>query len=298
MPDQLELFPPVYNSLLTISEAFEILWKAHLSYKASGRTYMANRKAWCKSIGHRHLHTINEIDIIKHKEERLNAGKGLGTVFHDHGLITLLFSKFYAWKRKGIAVEGIDMRMIELPREHPTIGIVRKKSPPRTTVITPNEFSRLIEHATDRLRDIIYFAIDTGIRQGDLLKLKVGNYNLTTNQIEFVQRKTGKWLSIPVTSRVQKIITDAAKSGMTYILDAVNFDGDWRKAKKRAGLRHIQFRDIRRTGASEAYRVCKDPRKVRDLLGHASERTTMDVYVVTKKEDLRPVVKHLEKVFR
>lgn len=296
--EQLELFHIPYGSEMTVQEAFELLWRSHLSYKPSGSTFMANRKALCRSIGHKAIHLVNEIDIIQHKESRLRAGFKLGTVYHDHTLVTLLFNKFYAWKRKGIVIDQIDFSKIKLPREHPTIGIGKKKPQPRKTIITPNEFSRLIEHSTDRLRDIIYFAIYTGIRKGDLVRLKIGNFNTTTNQIEIIQNKTGKPLSLPTNDRLKRIILAAIKSGHKHILDTVNFDGEWRVAKRKAKLGHIEFRDLRRSASSEAYRYCKDPRKVRDLLGHASDRTTMETYVITESQNLKPVVRHLEKVFR
>jgi integrase len=295
--EQKELFQlPRNPSTLTVGEGLDLLWRFHLSGKASGLTFLSNRKAICRALGHKRIDQVNEVDIARYKEAR-GLTVGTGTVGHDHTVITLLFNKLYAWKRKRLTIEGIDFSNLSLPGDHPTFGIGKKKAPPRNVVITPDEFSRLLEHSTDRLIEVLYFAIYTGIRRGDLMKLTLGNYNMETNQIEFVQNKTGKWACIPANKRVKEIITRAAKEQRKTILDFTNFDFEWRLAKHNAKLKHKQFRDLRRSLATTSYKLCKDPRKVRDLLGHASERTTMEVYVVTEKQDLLPLVRNQEKVF-
>lgn len=293
-----QLFDQFYSfPRLTVSEGLDLLWRIHLHGKPSGLHFLSNRKALCKSFGHKYLDELNEVDVIRHKERRSLMGLSNGTVSHDHTVITLLYSKFYAWRKKGLKIDGIDFSLISLPAEHPTKGIGKKKSPPRTVLITPEEFSRLIEHATDRLKDVLYFAIDSGIRRGDLMNLKLSNYNPETGKIEFTQSKTGKWASIPASERIKKIIKKAEINQRTLLLDFTNFDFEWRLAKYNAKLRHKQFRDLRRSNASEAYAQCHDLRKVRDLLGHSSERTTEEVYVISQRQDLKPLVSHVERTF-
>lgn len=293
-----ELFSSIISyPRLTVSDGLELLWRIHLNGKPSGLHFLSNRKALCKSFGHKFLDQLNEVDVIRHKQARLVSGVSIGTVGHDHTVITLLYNKLYTWKKKGLKIDGIDFSLISLPAYHPTLGIGKRKAPPRTVLITPEEFSRLIEHSTERLKDVLYFAIDTGIRRGDLMNLTLSNYNPQTGKIEFTQSKTKKWASIPASDRIKKIIQKAEINRKTMLLDFTNFDFEWRLAKYNAKLRHKQFRDLRRSNASEAYAQCHDLRKVRDLLGHSSERTTEEVYVISQKQDLKPLVDHIENTF-
>ena len=248
------------------------------------------------------MDTITEVDVEQHKAARLHGMGGhrcvkLGTVFHDHTLIHLLFEKFLEWKRRQMVINGINFRNVKLPETNPTTYVRKTKPPPRTKTFSKNEFSHLMEHATDRLQDIIFFAIHNAIRPGDLQHLKVKDWNCNKNQLEFTQAKTGKFQSLPITRQMHKIIRRRAKEGKEFILDFTNFRFEWYNARKRAKLLDRQFRDLRRTTIDEITKFSGDPLHGQRMAGHTSMRTTLEHYVIWQTVDLRKDVRHLSEKF-
>lgn len=288
---------------LTLYEAFDLLWSAHLDGKPSGASFLANRKALVRSFGGKYLDEITPFDYRKHRADRLNGANGhrqvrLGSVFHDHGLLHLLYSKLTEWKREGMRPGGIDLDDLALPPHFPTVGSKKRRGPKRKVVCTPDEFLRLCTAATERLRRTLEALVDLDIRQGDLAKLRPSNYNPYTDQVEWVQGKTGKENSVPVTDRVRRHFTEAREKGREFVYDLTNIVKEFRDARHQARAWHLTRRDLRKTAYNAALRLTKDYRVAGMLAGHSTTRTGMDFYEVEFREDLKPVVKHLELTYR
>jgi len=297
MPEQLELFHfkgPLER--ITVQEGFELLWKYHLRSKPSARTYQSNRKAWVRSIGHRYMDTVTFIDVERHKGDRLKT-LGLGSVFHDHGLIHLLFSKAAEWRRRKIGIDGLDFSYLKLPAENPTTGVRKKKPPPRRVTITPEQFSRLVEHSTERLKESIYFALDNAMRPSDLDRLGPKDWNPSTGRLEFIQSKTGKLQTITPSNRQFKVIQRVLKRSEMAFLDPKNRRKEFETARAKAGLPWLQFRDLRKTSIDETIQFTGSIIKGQGMAGHTSPRTTEDHYNVSKGSGMEKEVRHLEKKF-
>jgi hypothetical protein len=290
---------------LLVQDAFELLWKAHLSFTRSARTYAPNRKALCRSFGGRYLHEVTPFDFRQHRKQRLEGlwphhrrGVSLGTVFHDHGLFHLLYAKLREWKREGQKPCGFDLSRLRLPDFFPTDG-VRKVRPPKTLVEwTPQEFRFVYRHATKRLRRVMVGLVDLDIRQGDLKRLKPDDYNPYDDHLHWVQSKTGKPWSLPVTRRVRRHIIEAKKNGREFIYDTTNIVKEFREARSDADVRKVlTLRALRKTAWNWVKRKTGDAGIASLLAGHASTRTGLDHYEIPTNEGLREAVNYLEKVF-
>lgn len=264
---------------------------------------MANRKALCRSFGGKYLDEVTPFDFRNHRKNRLNGlgghrRVGLGSVFHDHGLIRLLYSKIAEWKREGMRPDGIDLSRLRLPPHLPTVGSKKARPPKRRVVITTDEFQRLCQNATDRLRRTIEGLLDLDIRESDLKALRPSNYNPYTDQIEWVQKKTGRSNSIPVSERVRKHFIEARETGTEFVYDLTNSRKEFEEARRLAGVGHITKRDLRKTAYNAALRFSKDYRIAGMMAGHSSIRTGMDHYEIEFREDLKPIIRHLELTYR
>ena len=296
--EQLELFH-INGSpkRLTVSEAFDILWDLHLRYKKSGSTFAGNRKALCVSMGGKYIDSITEIDFRAHCANRIMGVAGLrrcSNTFHDHTLFHLLFSKMREWKRKNIG----GLRNLHLPEENPTNGIKKHKSPKRKRTLTPNEFSNLVEHSDDNLADLLIFMLDTGMRLNDAMAIIPNNYNGALDLIEWTQSKTGKENSIPPTNRARRIITRDIKDKRTTIFDPVNLRKRFESAREKANIHNLQLgRDLRKTVYNLARQITHGPDIPRQIMGHASNRTGDDHYLIEDRKEVRPVIKQIEKIF-
>lgn len=288
---------------LTLYEAFDLLWAAHLEGKPSGASFLANRKALVRSFGGKYLDEITPFDFRKHRQDRLAGQNGhrqvrLGSVFHDHGLMHLLFSKLTEWKREGMRPGDINLSHLALPTHFPTVGSKKKRGPKRKVVATPEEFLRLCTASTARLKRTLEALVDLDIRQGDLKRLRPSNYNPYTDQVEWVQAKTGKENCVPATERVRRHFIEAREKGWEFVYDLTNIIKEFKEARHAAKVWHLTKRDLRKTAYNAALRQTKDYRIAGMLAGHATTRTGMDFYEIEFREDLKPVVAFMEKTYR
>jgi integrase len=287
---------------LTVDQGFDLLWGAWLHDKPSGKGFLCNRKALSKSFGGKYLNEVTVFDYRKHESDRLN-GVGfqkvaLGSVFHDHGLLHLLYSKVAEWQRDGDRPMGVDLSKLKLPTHFPTAGSKKRRPPKRKVVVRPAEFLAICRHATSRLRRTLEGLVDLGIREGDLAELRITDYNPYTDQVEWIQSKTGKENCIPATARVRKHFTDAKGMGRDFVYDLTNVKKEFEEARALAKVLHVTKRDIRKTSYNAALRLTKDHTVAGMLAGHSSTRTGMEHYALEVRDDLRPVVQHIEKMFR
>lgn len=289
---------------LRLYEAFDLLWSAHLNGKPSARAYTPARKALVRSFGGKYLDEITPFDFREHRRKRLTGEHpfqqvGLGSVFHDHGLMHLVYSKIEEWKVDGLKPEGLNLSRLVLPNVWPTYKSRKKRSPKRKVFVSPEEFKRLCNAATERLRRTLEALVDLDIREGDLHQLRATAYNPYTDQIEWVQAKTGRENCVPVTERVRRHFTEARAQGREFVYDLTNSRKEFEEARRLAKVRpNITKRDLRKTAYNEALRHTKDYRIAGMLAGHSSTRTGMDHYEIEFREDLKPVVKHLEETYK
>src|SRR5262249_3905604 len=114
------------------------------------------------------------------------------------------------------------------------------------------ELARFLRTAPPYLRLAMLLAINTGQRQGDLLRLSWSAYD--GRVIKVRQRKTGQYVPIPVADAL-KAALDAAPRQSPIILtnskrkpwSESGFQGTWGKATMRAGIHGLTFHDLRGT---------------------------------------------------
>lgn len=301
--DQLDLFPyPLASDVLTLSGAFALLWELHLKNLPSGQTFMSMRRAWCVYAGHLPFSLITSINVQNFRYRRLNgigcAPVGIGTVFHDHTLMSILYNKFREFQKMKLVHNGFAFANVKIPAENPTIGVHKQKPPKRKRMVTPNEFSLLIEHSDSDLADLLIFLMDTGARLNDALKMRPKNYNPFTDCVEWVQSKTGQENSIPPSLRVRRLFMTASRKEKDFVFVSKNLRKRFEDARGRARIRDVQLgRDFRKTIYNVARKLTQGGDIPRQIMGHSSNRTGDDFYYIESRDALRPVIKKVAKIF-
>ncbi len=74
------------------------------------------------------------------------------------------------------------------------------------------------------------------------------------------------------------------------------YSGDFRATLKAHGLRHVRLHDLRHTYATLLLKLGVGHEKIRDLLGHSTVVTTLDIYAHVDMDDLREAVSLLSQV--
>ncbi|MFC1574159.1 tyrosine-type recombinase/integrase [Candidatus Latescibacterota bacterium] len=154
----------------------------------------------------------------------------------------------------------------------------------RLRYLSPEEYHRLVSEADGHTRQVIIIAVGTGMRKGELLKLRWQNVNYDNGKIQLdaAMTKDGDIRVIPMTPEVKHTLRSIDRSPH---IDWVWHDkhgrpyADVRKsfmaAVKRAKITDFTFHDLRHTFASNFVMAGGSLAALKTLLGHESMRMVM-----------------------
>lgn len=142
------------------------------------------------------------------------------------------------------------------------------------------------------MKALIIAAVDTGCRQGELLRLVWKDVDFQANTLEVTSYK-GKTVStrvVPITDRLRDALLDlrtkpspsafrklrtGETADQTVVFGVVdNVKRSFEAVRKQAGLPHIRFRDLRHTAASRLAQAGMNIALVGEILGHSDPKTT------------------------
>lgn len=143
----------------------------------------------------------------------------------------------------------------------------------------------------DHLKPAVLISLNTGLRRGELLKLKWNNVNLEqrTLTVEAQTAKAGKTRHIPLNSealalfRAWKDHQPGQKPNVKSVYVFCDEDGQpfgdmrtsWEGLLERAKIKNFRWHDLRHTFASNLVIAGVDLNKVRALLGHSDYKMTL-----------------------
>jgi integrase len=144
------------------------------------------------------------------------------------------------------------------------------------------DVTRFLAVASPQMCLAMTLAINTGQRQGDLLKLAWSAYD--GSNIKVRQRKTGAYVPVPVSDELRQALDAAPKLSPLILVNRDSkpwtesgFQSAWGKATARAGIRGLTFHDLRGTAVV--------------TLAHAG-CTEAEIYAITghKPSDVRAIL--------
>jgi integrase len=135
------------------------------------------------------------------------------------------------------------------------------------------EVSRFLHTAPPYLQLAMLLAINTGQRQGDLLRLPWSAYDGST--IRLRQGKTGAYVSIPVADALKDALDAAPRKSPIMLTNSdgkpwseSGFQGAFGKAKTKAGIRGLTFHDLRGTAVVTLARAGCTEVEIYSITGH------------------------------
>lgn len=226
-------------------------------------------------FGDVYVHEVNPSKLEEYRLHRLgqkitkNLDRTISkaTVNREMALLKHIFSKGIEWGKCA---------------ENPVkkIKFYSEKERRRMNYLDDVAKVRLLNACSPSLRRLVFFALQTGMRQGEILGLKWKNVDFKANIIEITHSKAGKPRYVPSSSE----LSDMLKSLPTvseYVFGTVDGKADWtlfRKpfeaAVRKAGLTDMHFHDLRHCFASDLVMKGVDLKTVSELLGHASTQMT------------------------
>jgi integrase len=140
---------------------------------------------------------------------------------------------------------------------------------------------------TDHLAPLVLLALNTGLRRGELLRLRWAHVNLTRAflTVEGADAKSGQTRHVPLNSEVLKVLRvwspDVAAAG-AFVFPGADSETPmqevkrgWRSLLRKARIEEFRFHDLRHTFASKLVMAGVDLNTVRELLGHSTIGMTL-----------------------
>jgi integrase len=227
---------------------------------------------------HKMLKAITYETISQYRSQRLNSKtvrgntRSIATVNRELALLRRVFNiaQRQGWILRNPFVTGDTL-----------ISIADEKK--RERIITKLEETKLLEACVGvrtHLKPIIVCALDTGMRQGEILKLKWTDIDFV-NRVITVQAfntKTMKERQVYMTSRLEKELKKLYSNitDPTVLVFGIknNVKKSFDSVRKIAGLEDVRFHDLRHTAATRLVTKHLPLSEVGRILGHTQANTT------------------------
>lgn len=171
---------------------------------------------------------------------------------------------------------------------NPCQGVEKMVNDPRKRYITDSEYEALLTHANPMMKAAIELAYLTGLRMTDIRALTWSQ--VKPEIIEVTQSKTGVEIGKVITPAVDRVLKDCKRMNWgiksLYVIHTrqgqpyseQGFSAIFRRTRAAAGLEDLQFKDLRRKGATD-YQG-----RAMDFTGHTDDRIANKHYDMKKRK--------------
>ncbi|MDM5182201.1 site-specific integrase [Massilia sp. DJPM01] len=149
-------------------------------------------------------------------------------------------------------------------------------APPRERRPTDAELDAILREAERSrggfLRDVVVFAIETGMRQGEIAGLDWRFVNLSQRRIHLTMTKNGSTRGVPLSRKALAVLeSQPSRSGSVFqgaTPEAIK--RAFQNACKRAGVKDLRFHDLRHEATSRYFEKGLSMMEVASITGHKS----------------------------
>lgn len=265
-----------------------VRWLAETSDKATHHQDVKKLRWLDRHLSHLMLNEIT-LDVIDHvKAERLKT-VGKTTVNRYLAVVrSILLRARDEW-------EWID--------KAPKVRLF-KENPGRDRSITVEQAERLLAELPAHQRDVTLFALATGLRQANVLRLEWSHVNLDAGHawVDARQSKNRRAIAVPLNTTAQEVlrrqIGKHPERVFTYAgkpLDRANTHA-WHKALRRAGISNFRWHDLRHTWATW-HRQAGTPTHELQRLGGWRSAVMVERYAHLAPDHLAHAANRIDRLF-
>jgi integrase len=200
---------------------------------------------------------------------------------------------------------SIAIREWEWIQENPVKKVnMEKENNKRDRWLLPDEEKKLLEASPEWLKEIIIFALNTGMRLGEILSLRWNSVDMKRKTVVVLRSKNNEKRTIPLNEKALGVLKKRLEHSQLAKVDLVfysnsykeydysNLEKAFRKAVKKAEIKDFRFHDLRHCFATKLIQSGVDLYKVQLLLGHKTPLMTQR-YAHHYPESLREAVEIL-----
>lgn len=276
----------------TFKELMDRYEKEHVARKLRHRGlngYMKNLRTF---FGEKTLADVTPKEIVAYKNKRYEDGMAPATINRELANLKKAFN--------------LALREWEWCHMNPVSRVsMEKENNKRDRWLTEEEASRLLGCCRPWLRDLVLFALHTGMRMGEILELTWRGVDFTRRTVTVFRSKNGERRTIPVNDTVLHVLKEKTKvrsltvdrvfcSKIFTPLESGHLRRAFRLALGKAKIEDFHFHDLRHTFATRLVQAGIDLYKVQQLLGHKSPIMTQR-YAHHYPESLRDGVEILDR---
>lgn len=265
---------------------WELVWEKfvrehfHNIKPTSRRRYVVSLKNLSKLLDGKTIQQVTIGLLSEFETMRRTEGATAPTIRRDLACLSCVLSCCEEW-------EWIDLGKNIVPaymKRRRKKGL--KEAPGRTRYLSEEEEAALIKEASEPCRTAIIVAIETGLRDQELMKLRWEQIDFRGGTIDTLTKtKSGKQRYAPLAQRSAQLLERRPRhfkspfvfyhsDGKPYLRMRKAFD----TAVKKVGLKDLRWHDLRRTAGCRWLRDGKSIDDVSGMLGHASVVITQRSY--------------------
>jgi integrase len=167
---------------------------------------------------------------------------------------------------------------------------------PRTRRVSDDELDRLLlalnyergnrpETASQFIACASLLALETAMRQGEILSLTRADVNAPARFLRLTKTKNGDDRDVPLSRAALALLDLLPDDGSLFLVAARTFDTLFRRARGRAGLADLHFHDLRREATTRLARKL-DVLTLAKMTGHRDPKVLLRTYYAPDATDV------------
>ena len=200
--------------------------------------------------------TMNQVQSFK--QRRANSPVAL-----RHELIVIRHCLKTARNEWGLYLKETPFEQISLPK------------PPKSRKrrLANDEYQKLYKASKtmkiNYIWPIVLFAIETGMRRGEILKLKWSNINFDDRTAYLEDTKNGEDRYVPLSSKATELLSSTKQSNnLVFPVSSNAVRLSWERLKRKANVNNLRFHDLRHEALSRFTESGLNPIEVAEISGH------------------------------
>jgi len=247
--------------------------------KGGGRRELGFLRQWqARPIACKFMASIDGQDVVASIKEMEAERKSANTIRLHLALLSHLFE-----------VARKEWRMATLVNP---VELVRKPKIPqgRDRRLVGDEETRLLaacRSVNPELAAIVVFAIETAMRQGEILSMTWGSVDLKRRVARLANTKNGLDRDVPLSNAALAVLSALPRrvDGKVWTYTQDGMRASWRRAIKQAGIAGLTFHDLRHEATSRLFEKGFNPMEVSTITGHKTLQM-LKRYTHLRAEDL------------
>lgn len=209
---------------------------------------------------HQPVHQLPAVRLSTYRDKRL-AECARETVRRELGLLQTILR--YA------------RREWAMPINHALLEVAKPAADAhRTRRLTPEETAIIATAFESRFQDLVHFALETGLRRGELLRIEVAHIDRTRALLSIPETKNGHPRIIPLAPTALGILNRWAppRGGRVFQFTPRAVQMRWYRAMRRLGIEDLHFHDLRHEAISRFFEAGLTIPEVALISGHRDPR--------------------------